>query len=101
MKKESDEKKLKGKNFLYNVGDTPSFSFDSQFQFSSLSSETVDEMEMKYLPVNKKKESCFDCYKLLIIEEGNNYYFYGKTFCGELCKKNFERFNLVKILYFN
>jgi hypothetical protein len=99
--KEND-KKLKGKSFLYNVGETSLINFDNFASFSSLSSSTVDQMDINYLPLNKKKESCFNCYKLVIMEEleqGKNINFYGKIFCGEICKKYFEKKNLVKISY--
>ena len=97
--KEKDEKKFKGKNFLYNVGETSFLNFDNLASFSSLSSSTVDPLDTNFLPLNKKKESCFNCYKLVTIEEGNNYTFYGKNFCGEICKKNFEKNNLVNLLF--
>lgn len=98
-KEKENEKKFKGKNFLFNVGESSFLNFDNLAQFSSLSSSTIDpEIDTNFLPLNKKKESCFNCFKLIIIEEGNNYEFFGKNFCGENCKKTFEYKNLVIII---
>lgn len=96
-----NKKNSTGKSFLYNVGENSLINFDNFSSYSSLGSSTVDPTDLNYLPINKKKESCFNCLKLIIVEDleqRKNINFYGKNFCGEICMINFEKKNLVNFI---
>ena len=82
-----------GKSFLYNVGDSNFLNFDNLIQFSNLSSSTDQNEIGNFLPLNKPKESCYTCYKLLISE--NAIKVSNKFFCSGACKEIFASDCLV------
>jgi len=96
------EKKINAKNFLYSVGESNLLNFDNFIQFSSLSSNTDPNEIGNFLPLHKPKESCFTCFKLITLENSIN--FFNKHFCGDICKDQFAKENLVllltKIIYY-
>ena len=88
-------KKEEGKNFLYNLGNSSFFNFDNFIQFSELSSST--EQNTNILPLNKQKNSCYTCYKIILCE--SSIFFLSKFFCSEECKIKFSEMNLVNIFF--
>ena len=57
-------------------------------------SELKNSDPMKnFLPINKKKESCFNCFKLFL--EIKKITFSGKILCSNDCKNSFEEINMV------
>lgn len=89
-------KALNGKNFLYNIGESSFLNFDNLIQFASLSSATENNDSEIFLRVNKPKEACFVCYKLILSDE--TLIAFNKHFCSDFC---FESFNKASLVIFN
>lgn len=59
-------------------------------------SDLLNNDPMKnFLPINLKKESCFNCFRLFL--EHKKVQFSGKVFCSVECKNKFEDINMVSL----
>jgi hypothetical protein len=83
-----------GKAFLYNVGNNFDFNKLSIFEENGTASAISDHDKI-FLPPNKEKHSCWNCYKLITNE--TLFKSFDKFFCSEICLEKFLNKELVRI----